>query len=491
MSNIAIIGAGMGGLTCGNLLAGKGHNVTIFESHSAPGGYTAGFWRKGFYFESGTLSFESSDIIKRAMKDIGVLDKLEFIRQRVRWFAPEFDFIPDSFEDIRENIIKAYPDEKDNLVGFFSEIEKMIQGFRNLSRPSNLGGLAVYPFKLARSMNLFRKQSKTTLSEFCEQFFRKDSEPHRLFVHMGYPEMSALILAGSFIAFTSDYWTVKKGMQSWTDVLAENFKNLGGELRLNSLVDGIVTENGTAIGVRSKGDVFKADFFVSAGDYKRTFLELLDDRSVLPKDFTERVEKARVSEGFFTVYLGLGMQPEELRSHMQVFHVFYHDYAPQCDIRDSNDEAFFDKTSPGLYSPSLMDGELAPAGKSSLMIQSMCPYHWMDNWGNGDRKIYGDLKKRAAQSLINKASKVIPDLSKHIEFMDAATPLTYERYTHNTDGASSAWSWNPRYKFHKNPIRVTVTTPLKHLLMSSCWTAQIGGVPSAINAAYKCADLIK
>ncbi len=58
--SVIIIGSGLGGLIAGNLLAKKGHNVTIFESHSAPGGYTAGFYRNGFYFESGTLSFEAS-----------------------------------------------------------------------------------------------------------------------------------------------------------------------------------------------------------------------------------------------------------------------------------------------------------------------------------------------------------------------------------------------------------------------------------------------
>ena len=67
---IIIIGSGIGGLVTGNLLAQKGHNVTMFESHHSPGGYTAGFWKKGFYFESGTLSFESSNMIFKAMKEM-------------------------------------------------------------------------------------------------------------------------------------------------------------------------------------------------------------------------------------------------------------------------------------------------------------------------------------------------------------------------------------------------------------------------------------
>jgi phytoene dehydrogenase-like protein len=41
MKKIVIIGSGIGGLTAGNLLARKGHEVTIFESYSTPGGQTA------------------------------------------------------------------------------------------------------------------------------------------------------------------------------------------------------------------------------------------------------------------------------------------------------------------------------------------------------------------------------------------------------------------------------------------------------------------
>jgi phytoene dehydrogenase-like protein len=491
MRKIAIIGSGIGGLVCGNLLARKGNEVTIFESHGTPGGYTAGFWREGFYFESGTVSLENLEGIKKAMKEIGVLEKLEFVPQRIRWLSRKYDFIPDTFDDIRKNIINAYPDEKDELVRFFSEIGRMVQGFKDLSKPTSLSGFAAYPLKVAKTMSMFRKYSQSTLSEFCARFFRKDSDAYRLFIRMGYPEMSALILAASFFTITRDYWTVKTGMQSWADVLADNFKSLGGEIRLKSMVDAIVTENRIAVGVKSKGEIFKADYVVSASDYKKTFFNLLDDRSVLPQDFIDRTEKAPVSQAFFTVYLGLEIPAEELTVHMKIPHVHYYDYAHDYDIGARNDEKFFEKISPALYSPSLTNKELAPVGESSLMIQCMCPHRWMDNWGDGDRKIYGELKKRAARSSIKKACDIIPDLERRIIFMDAATPLTYERFTHNTDGASSAWSWNPHKKYYKNPIGVTVTTPVKKLLLSSCWTAQIGGIPSAINAAYKCVKLIK
>jgi hypothetical protein len=75
-----------------------------------------------------------------------------------------------------------------------------------------------------------------------------------------------------------------------------------------------------------------------------------------------------------------------------------------------------------------------------------------------------------------------------VEFKDAATPLTYERYTHNTNGASSAWSWNPQNKFYKNILKSYVDTPVKNLLIGSCRSSQIGGIPGA---AYGCVKRIK
>jgi phytoene dehydrogenase-like protein len=124
------------------------------------------------------------------------------------------------------------------------------------------------------------------------------------------------------------------------------------------------------------------------------------------------------------------------------------------------------------------------------MIQAMSPCRWMDNWGGADKQQYRELKEAVKQVLIARASAAIPDLASRIEFSDMATPRTYERYTGNTDGATSAWSWNPKNKFYKKIMGVQIMTPVRNLLIGSCWSSQIGGVPSAINAACKCSQKI-
>lgn len=115
MKNIVIIGSGIGGLVAGNLLAKKGYKVTIFEAHSMPGGYTGGFYRKGYYFESGTLSFEASASVFKAMQDIEVFEKIDFVKQKIRLVAENFDGTPDTYDDYKKMVYLAFPYDQEKL----------------------------------------------------------------------------------------------------------------------------------------------------------------------------------------------------------------------------------------------------------------------------------------------------------------------------------------------------------------------------------------
>jgi len=491
MKQIIIIGSGIGGLTAGNLLARKGHKAVLFETHSSPGGYTAGFRRQGFYFESGTLAFESSKPVFRIMKEMGVFDKIEFVRQKMGIISGRVNGVCASYEDFKRLFCDSYPDEREKLDRYFAETDKMIRVMFAVMRPHGSSGYLAYPFNLARFVWLYKKYSKETITDFAARSFGRDSALFRHFKSFGYPDMSAALIGPALVSFLEDYWTVKSGMQSWADALAASFRGLGGELKLGTRVDKIVTRNGKAAGVEAKGQFHPADWVISAADYKKTFLEMLDDKSLLPEALREKIARTAVSEGIVTAYLGLSIPPAELGKWMKMPYISCHDTRVDADVRTGvDDPEFFEKAPISLYSPSLHDSNLAPPGKSGLMIQAVSPYRWMNNWGGGDRQTYKELKERVTQTLIAKASACISGLADMIEFADLATPLTYERYTGNTDGATSAWSWNPKNKFYKNVMSTNISTPIPNLLIGSCWACQIGGVPSAINAARKCARRI-
>ncbi|MCF7899338.1 FAD-dependent oxidoreductase, partial [Candidatus Babeliales bacterium] len=274
---------------------------------------------------------------------------------------------------------------------------------------------------------------------------------------------------GALVCIFDDYWTIKNGFEFFANTLADNFKQNDGELRLNSYVDKILTKDGKAVGVSSKNQNFDADIVIAACDYKNIFLNLLDNKDLISKDLLKKIEKAPVSESFFTGYFGLSISNDLLKKYLK-------------------SDWLTGEIS--IFSPSVINSKLAPENKSCLMIQELAPKDWKKNFIVGDRASYLEFKEKIKNGFIEKVSKIIPDLKDQIEFADVATPDTYQRYTHNTDGASCSWSWNPKKRFYSKLMSINVETPVKNLYIGSCWANQIGGIPGALNAAYKCVKKI-
>jgi phytoene dehydrogenase-like protein len=497
---IAIVGAGLGGLTAGNLLVDRGHRVIVFESFARPGGYTAGFRREGYYFESGTLSFESVGVFEKMMADLGLSGRLPLVRMKMRMVSPHFDFGIDSVAGLKDAVCAAFPGDRDGLDGYFREIDPLIAAMRPLIKPpipqqfEGLGLLkSLVPYAVSGPRYALRRRrvKGMTVDELAAKHFKPGTPVYRFFTGLGYPKMEVSTQAGMFLVVAEDYWHARDGMQRWADLLADRFRERGGELRLGAPVERILTSGGAAVGVLSKGERFSADAVVSGCDYKKTFLSLLDDPSVVPEAQLRKIRDAAVSEGIFTVYLGLRMSGAELLSKMRATSVAFMPLDRDVDPEDAKAADHFEKDGFSLYSPSVINPELAPEGRSSLMIQAVSPAHWQDDWRRGDPAAYRALKAQVRDRLVARAEVLVPELRAAVEFADAATPLTYERYTGNTDGATSGWSWNPKKPFYRGGAFATkVATPVRNLWIGSCWAGQIGGIPNAIAAGYLAAKKI-
>ncbi|WP_396136525.1 phytoene desaturase family protein, partial [Chamaesiphon sp. VAR_48_metabat_403] len=83
------------------------------------------------------------------------------------------------------------------------------------------------------------------------------------------------------------------------------------------------------------------------------------------------------------------------------------------------------------------DPSLAPHGKSVVMVVLTTNYdYWQRIYG---RSIYDAEEIQESQILIDLLERFYPGIKGDIEFVDVATPLTYERYTGNWQGSSCGW----------------------------------------------------
>lgn len=498
--DVAIIGAGVGGLLTGNYLARRGFKTVLLEQHVRPGGCVCGFARQGFYFDGGDQSFGSSGIVFPILKELGLLPQLKFMRADYRWVTPWADFKVDSLAQVKRAVAEAFPDSAAELDAYFAELEILAQGVLSwMERPNPLlltGAARLWGFArmLLTQPTVMRRMTEALQTPGLELARRHLSNPllSDFFGRFGYRGSSAASTAGAWATWIYDYWYPMGGLQGFVDLLARSYVEHGAELRLRTRVVRVEVEGARAAGVTTAGgETIPARFVVSAGDYRRLVQELLPEGTVPPEHAAETAQSP-VSDAIFSVFLGLDLPPAVLRQHLQTHHVFVQPRAvplPEGE-RDRNWHA---SRWVEISSPTLTDPTLAPEGCSSVILQVMSSYQWMDRWGtgpHGERTAeYRALKEHVARQVMYTAEQVIPALTEHIVIREAATPLTHERYTLNSEGATAGWTWDPRLTPIKSPAG-RYTTPVPGLFQAGHWTHRIGGVPSAALSARLVADLI-
>ena len=126
-ADIIIIGAGIGGLTAGALLAKNGRQVTLFEASNEYGGSAGKFDRHGFRFAAGAtlgMGFQKSGVFAKLFRaldhplpDVKLLDLIMDVHVAGR--TTHYYRDP---EEWRREIARAFPQEKTKVLGFFEEI---------------------------------------------------------------------------------------------------------------------------------------------------------------------------------------------------------------------------------------------------------------------------------------------------------------------------------------------------------------------------------
>lgn len=218
----------------------------------------------------------------------------------------------------------------------------------------------------------------------------------------------------------------KGGMQALPDALAEKFKELGGELRLSSLVKKIGVKDNIAIGIVTENDGFiPSKYVISNCDARQTFFKLIGKKEI-EDEFFLKMKSMIPSISNFILYLGMDKYFDPLYNPGTFTYYF-----PHYDLEKLYKAAQKgDKEGYSGYALRISHD------KTTLNAIIIAPYKNKKYWDNNKYKFIESFIE-----LIENYS--IPNLSKHIIYKEAATPHTLYRYTLNYKGASFGWAGIP------------------------------------------------
>jgi prolycopene isomerase len=138
--------------------------------------------------------------------------------------------------------------------------------------------------------------------------------------------------------------------------------------------------------------------------------------------------------------------------------------------------------------PTLLDPALAPPGHHIVRLMTPASYGFCTGWGAHDQSRYLRIKEEAVERLIRLVEeRYMPGLSSHCTLIEAATPVTLERYTANEKGASYGLAPTPRQIGRGRPAN---RTPLKGLYLAGHYTRPAHGIVGAAISGRFVADII-
>jgi prolycopene isomerase len=492
--DVIVIGAGMGGLSCGTLLAKERLRVLICEQSSKPGGYCVNFKRNGFTFAPAVHylnEFGPNSQMKEAFQTLGLPPEIEFCPQdpQRRIITPHFHLtLSTDIDRFERDLIHLFPKERLSIHAYIGELKRLVKNIEGLSIKSfdliSLKEKFQLLYKFIKRPQLLRYRGKTG-EEVLDSFF-KDPLLKYLLTFGARKGSSILACASPIIwAIKGNFYYIKdKGVEALPQLFLRYYKAYGGEISFNTLVKKIVIEEGKAWAVQIEGgEEIQSRYVISNGDSYSTFQYLIGNH-LLPDRFVRKLQKREISAPIFTLYLGVDLDLAQMGFDGALVH--YYPTISKNPWEEKDAQGFdIEKERMAIRMDSIKNPMLAPIGKHTVAIAAFAPYELFTDGGNTSPH-YTEIKEEIAQKIIGITEKVIPGLSSHIIVRDASTPLTYERKTLNTHGATMGW-----YLSAKELSRIrSQKTPIANLYQAGHWTFPGGGIPMVIISGINAAKLV-
>jgi len=379
MSTVAVIGAGIAGLSAACHLVGRGHEVVLLERHDAPGGRGLRVRQDGFTFDTGPTVMTMPDLVDDALRAAGSsLRELLPMRRldpayRARFADGSEIMVRHGVEAMREEIARTCGSVD---AAAFEDFVIWLRGLYRLEMPHFIDANFDSPLDLLSSplaaARLVRMGGFRRLGPSIRSWF-KDERLHRLFsfqaLYAGLPPEEALAIYAviTYMDSIEGVWFPEGGMDAVPAALATAASKAGADLRFGATVDRLLLDReGRIAGVALQdGEKIRADAVVCTLDLPVAYDHLL------PQLKPPRVvRRGTYSPSAVVWHVGAKGAPAEGTSHHNIH--FGQDWNGAFDAL-MKDGTFMPDPSRLVSVPTLSDPSLAPDGDSTLYVLEPVP----------------------------------------------------------------------------------------------------------------------
>jgi phytoene dehydrogenase-like protein len=468
---MVIIGGGIAGLCAGVYARKKGFATDIVEMHSIAGGLATAWKRGGYTFENCVhwlVGSKKGGDLNDMWREAFDIDRLKFYNSAIQSVTEKggerITVYRDNDALERELLAKA-PEDTQAILDFMIDVRKLTR-FRMPLADGFLRKAISYA-RAVPCLSLLNRASKITVSEYGKRF----ANPLlRSFFNGIVGDLSAIALLFSFAWMNGGNGGYPiGGSLRMIELIEENYRKLGGNIRFKARVKRIIVKDGCACGIELEGgEIIDADVVVSAADGHATLFDMLGEQ-YLDEKTKLRFKTMKTFPSYLMVSLGVA---REFIGEPELLNILL-DKPIHVDDRTEIDNASF-----RIFN---YDPTFAPAGKTAVV--SFVPSYNYEYWirlAESSPTKYASEKQRIANKIIDVFDKRYPGSREKIEIIDVATPATVVRYTNNWQGSMEGWLITPKTGAKQLPCTVP---GVENFYMVGQWISPGGGLPAGLMTA--------
>jgi phytoene dehydrogenase-like protein len=404
--DVVVIGSGLAGLTAANILGRAGRSVLLLEQHYKLGGMATWFKRPGGHIFDISLHGFPFGMIKSCRRywTDEIADSIVQLKH-IRFDNPMF------------SLTTAYnrDDFTRLLTGQFGIPPERVSAF----------------FDTARGMNFYDDQ-RTTTRELFERFFPGREDVIRLLMEpITYANGSTLedpaitygIVFSNFMS--RGVFTFEGGTDRLIQLMHADLVKSGVDVRIKCDAQKIHVERGRVTGVTVNGRLIKCRAVVSNANLRLTIFGLIGEEH-FDRNFLDDARAVRLNNSSTQVYMALKADER---------------------IDESMGDLFFTSTAPVFRTDLLLSRNVTsrtysfyyprtrPHGRPRCLIVSSTNANYSDWAGMSDEE-YEASKQDLIETTLDHLDRYVPNIRQRLDHVEAATPKTFEHYTHHAAGAS-------------------------------------------------------